>query len=85
MGAIATPRDRAHFAAIAASEARSEDERIADAIATPPGERMVRGIELGLALPWTPAVLAEIDARADGQSELARRRVALGVGVRARP
>jgi hypothetical protein len=76
----ATPRDRAHFEAIAVAEAASEEERIARALATPPGERMTRGIELGVELPWTPAVLAEVDARADGQIELARRRVALGLG-----
>jgi hypothetical protein len=79
----ASRRDREHFEAIAAAEAASEDERIAHAVATPPGERMVRGIELGMEVPWTPAVVAEIDARADGQAELARRRIALGLDRRA--
>jgi hypothetical protein len=31
----------------------------------------------------TPALLAEIDAQADGQIEIARRRVALGLGTKA--
>jgi hypothetical protein len=34
--------------------------------------------------PLTPAVLAELDARADGQMEIARRRIALGLGTKAR-
>lgn len=84
MGSAASPRDLAHFAAIAAAEAVSEEERIARAVSTPPGERMVLGIELGTAFPWTPAVFAEIDARTDGQAELARRRIALGLSHRAR-
>jgi hypothetical protein len=80
MSDAATPRDFAHFAAIAAAAAEAEEDRIARALETPPGERMRRGIELGAEVPWTPAVLAEIDARADEQMELARRRVALGLG-----
>lgn len=83
MGNVASSRDHAHFAAIAAAEALSGDERIARAIATPPGERMALGIELGIALPWTPAIVAEIDARTDAQGELARRRIALGLSRRA--
>jgi hypothetical protein len=35
-------------------------------------------------LPLTPPLLAEIDARADGQMELARRRIALGLRGKAR-
>lgn len=81
----ASSRDRAHFAAIAAAEAAAEEERFARAAETPPGERMILGIRLGTMLPLTPAALAEIDARADGQMELARRRIALGVGTKARP
>jgi hypothetical protein len=81
---VATPKDRAHFAAIAAAEAAEEDERFERAAATPPGERVVAGMRLGAQLPITPALLAEIDARADGQMELARRRIALGLGTKAR-
>jgi hypothetical protein len=80
MKAVATLRDRAHFDAIAAAEAMTEEERLARALETPPGERMIRGIELGAEIAWTPAILAEIDAQADGQIELARRRLALGLG-----
>jgi hypothetical protein len=80
----ATPRDRAHFAAIAAAEAAEEDERFTRAARTPPGERMQEGIRLGAMLPLTPPLLAEIDARADGQMELARRRIALGLRGKAR-
>jgi hypothetical protein len=75
----ATPHDLAHFAAIAAAEQAAEDERYERAARTPPGERMIIGIRLGSAIPWTPAVLAEIDARTDGQMELARRRIARGL------
>jgi hypothetical protein len=82
MSPTATSRDRDHFSAIAAAEAKTEEERLARAVTTPPGERMLLGIELGAEVPWTPAVLAEIDARADGQAELARRRIALGLGDR---
>jgi hypothetical protein len=45
---------------------------------------MLAGIRLGAMLPMTPVLLAEIDARADGQMELARRRIALGIGSKAR-
>jgi hypothetical protein len=71
--------DFAHFAAIAAAEAETEEQRFAAAARTPPGERMLAGLRLGAQLPMTPALLAEIDARADGQMELARRRIALGL------
>ena len=76
---MATERDRAHFEAVATAEAQSDEERIARAAKTPPGERMLLGIELGLQFAWTPAHLAEADAEADGQMELARRRIALGL------
>ncbi len=42
------------------------------------------GLQMGAELPFTPALLAEIDARADGQMELARRRIALGLGTKGR-
>lgn len=80
----ATPGDRAHFAAIAAAEKAAEDDRFARAAERPPGEGMLAGIRLGAMLPMTRTLLAEIDARADGQMELARRRVALGIGTKAR-
>ena len=76
---VATERDRAHFEAIATAEAQSDEERIDRAAKTPPGERMLLGIDLGLQFAWTPAHLAEADAEADGQMELARRRIALGL------
>lgn len=79
MREVATQREHAHFAAVAAAEAAEEDERIRRAVETPPGERMRAGIEMGEELPCTPALLAEIDARADGQMEIARRRIALGL------
>jgi hypothetical protein len=41
---------------------------------------MLAGIRLGMQLPWTRAVLAEVDAQTDGQMELARRRIALSIG-----
>jgi hypothetical protein len=77
----ATERDRAHFAAIAAAEDESERERIEDALRTSAAERMRMGFEMGAEAMWTPAHLAELDARTDGQMELARRRVALGLGL----
>lgn len=82
--AVATPRDQAHFAAIAAAEAAEEEARFARAAATPPGERILAGARLSAVFPLTPAVLAELDARADGQMEIARRRIALGLGTKAR-
>lgn len=79
MNDSATPQDLAHFAAIRDAEEAGEEARFERAVKTPAGERMERGISLGAALTWTPAILAEIDARADGQMELARRRIALGL------
>lgn len=79
----ASRRDFAHFATIAAAEAETEEQRFARAARTPPGERILTGLRLGAELPMTAAMLAEIDARADGQMELARRRLALGL-VRSR-
>jgi hypothetical protein len=81
----ASRRDFAHFAVISAVEEEAEEQRCARAANTPPGERMLIGLRLGAGLPITPAVLAEIDARADGQMELARRRLALGLGRPRRP
>jgi hypothetical protein len=75
----ATPRDHAHLAAVAAGEWQSEEERIERALATPPGERILEGFRLGAEAPWTPAHLAELDARTDDEMELARRRIALGL------
>lgn len=77
MSDVATPRDEAHFEAVGRAEEQEEEERFLRAAETPPGERMLRGFRLGAALPWTSALLAEADARADGQMELARRRIAL--------
>jgi hypothetical protein len=77
----ATARDRAHFAAIADGERQSEQERIERAAVTPPGERILEGFRLAGETPWTPAHLAELDARTDDQMELARRRIALGLNV----
>ena len=81
---VASGRDLAHFATIGAAEEAEEEARIARACDTPPGERILLGISLGVELPWTPALIAELDARADGQMELARRRIALGLGRGAR-
>jgi len=80
MTTVATPRDLAHFAAVGAAEVAEEAERFARAGRTAPGERIVAGMRMGSALPLTPEMLAEIDARADGQMEIARRRLALGLG-----
>jgi hypothetical protein len=74
--ARATQADWAHFAAIAAAEAESEREAFGEAARTPPGTRILAGAALGGLVSWTPAHLAEVDARADGQMELARRRFA---------
>lgn len=79
-GARATEADRAHFDAIGAAEAQSEIDRIDAALRTTPAERIRQGFELAAGGPWSPAHLAEIDAMADGQIELARRRIALGLG-----
>jgi hypothetical protein len=72
-------RDRRHFAAIAEAERQSEEDRIDDSLRTPPGERILEGLRLGRVVRLTPAHLAEIDAQADGQMELSRRRLALGL------
>lgn len=80
----ATARDRAHFDAIAQAEAQSERDRIEEALRTSPLDRMRAAVELEVAAMWTPAHLAEVDARADGQMELARRRIALGLGLEVR-
>lgn len=77
----ATDRDRAHFAAIAEGELLSEEERIDRALAMTPGERVLEGFRLAGEVRWTPAHLAELDARTDDQMELARRRIALGLDV----
>lgn len=74
---MATPKEMAHFRAIAAGESANEQERIDRALKQTPGERIIIGFELGAEAPWTPAHLAELDARTDGQMELARRRIAL--------
>jgi hypothetical protein len=50
-------------------------------LATPPGERILEGFRLAAEAPWTPAHLAELDARTDGEMELARRRIALGLNA----
>lgn len=76
---MVTSKDRAHFAAIAAGEAENEVERIELALRLSPGERILIGFRLAAEAPWTPAHLADIDARADGQMELARRRIVLGL------
>jgi hypothetical protein len=80
MTGTAKPEHFAHFEAIGEAEEGEEETRIDRACATPPGERMLAGIRLGMQLPWTRAVLAEVDAQTDGQMELARRRIALGLG-----
>ncbi|MBI5481167.1 MAG: hypothetical protein HY906_20080 [Deltaproteobacteria bacterium] len=79
-GAVATSKDRAHFAAIGAAEAESEEGRIARAAAATPAERLRRGAELSAEAAFSPAHLAAADADADSQMELARRRLALGLG-----
>lgn len=79
MSRSASSEDYAHFAAIARAEEVAEEERIDRAVKTPPGERMVMGVRLDAAMKLTPQIVAEIDARADGQMELARRRIALGL------
>jgi hypothetical protein len=75
----ATPLDWAHFQTVAAAERESEEERIEAALTTTPGERVLAGFRLARGAPWTSAHLAEADAQADGQMELARRRLALGL------
>lgn len=82
MTEAATPKDRAHFAAIAAAESDAEEDSFRRAAVTPPGERMLQGFKLGAVMRWNAAFLAEVDARADGQMELARRRIALSLGRR---
>ncbi len=76
---MVSDKDRAHFALIAAVAAEEEDERITRALSVPPGVRMMIGWELGRQCTLTPAHLAEIDAQADGQMELARRRIAMNL------
>lgn len=68
------------MAAVARGLAEDENERIDQALRLSPGERMLLGLKLGGEAPWSAAHLAEVDARADGQMEIARRRIAMGLG-----
>jgi hypothetical protein len=79
----ASAQDVAHFEAIASAAEADDEERFRRAAAEPPGERMLVGARLGLVLRRTPEMLAEDDARADGQMEIARRRIALGLTQKA--
>ena len=78
--ALPTSKEFAHFAAVAAGKAAEEEDRFDRALNIPPGERILAGLQMGDEVQLTPAHLAELDARADGQMELARRRIALGLG-----
>ncbi len=80
----ATQKDRAHIAAIAEATRAEEEQAIAAAAAMTPSERLAAGFALMDDAPWTPAQLAQIDADADSQMELARRRVAMGLTLRKR-
>jgi len=77
----ASASDREHFEEIARATEAQETDSYARAAACPPGAGMLVGLRLGLLLPKSPAIMAEDDARADGQMELARRRLALGLGL----
>ena len=68
-----------------AAQAAEEEARFARAARTPPGERILTGMKLGANFPLTPPLLAEMDARADGQMELARRRIRVRGLVRRLP
>lgn len=76
---MAKPEDIAHFNAISIAMDADERERTERADNMSPGDRILMGVKMGRETPWTGAHLAEIDARADGQMELARRRIALGI------
>lgn len=68
-----------HFEAIARGQ---DDEAASQPLPTNPVERILIGARLGGVLPLTRAILAEMDANADGQMELARRRIAMGLDLR---
>ena len=75
---MATPAHFRHFQAIAEAESSISEERISEALRTPPGERILAGFAMGALVKWTPEVLAQVDADVDGEAELARRWLALG-------
>ena len=85
MRSAATPEDLAHFAAIRAAEETAEEERFQRAAETPPGNGCSPACasERGHGAHATGS--AEIDARTDGQMELARRRIALGLTSKSPP
>lgn len=67
-----TDRDRAHFARIAAAKQAEADERLDEALARHPVERMIEGLEMGYAAPTDPETERMLDERALGQAELGR-------------
>lgn len=72
-------RDRLHFAAIAEAKDAEHLERMREAVARPPGERVIEGLAMGYAAPSTPEIEAELDRRALGQGELQARARRLGL------
>jgi hypothetical protein len=72
-------RDRRHFAAIAEAKRAERDERLREAAARDPMEKIIEGLALGAAAPTSEAIERMLDERALGQAELHRRARRLGL------
>jgi hypothetical protein len=73
-----TDEDRAHFARVAAAKEAEREERLREALARHPVERMLEGLELGYAAKTDLEDEMRLDRRALGQAELAMRGRRLG-------
>lgn len=71
-------RERRHFAAIRRAKDAERSERLREALAKHPVERMREGLELG-AYAVDAETIDSLDRRALNQQELARRGRALGM------
>lgn len=73
------PRERRHFDAIARAKQSERIDRVREAVQESAVKRMIEGLELGLAMPTSPAREALLDERALGQAELQTRARRLGL------
>ena len=71
--------DRRHFERVRAAKAEEARERMLEAIATSPIQRIIEGLELGELAPRSDATESALDRRALEQAELQRRARRLGL------
>ena len=71
--------DRRHFDAIAEAKAEERQERMREAAAASPMQKIVEGLDLGAAAPTDAATEEMLDRPALGQAELHRRARRLGL------